>query len=110
MSMKRKTRINLYMVIEMLQAAWMAAAASTIANCFWHASFGVNSGGCSEDLGAASSEGAAVEQDLVSWDTLLDAGIVSNCDTFCMYVSAIADAVTTKELTEVEIVRMVMEW
>ncbi|KAH7981963.1 hypothetical protein HPB52_002261 [Rhipicephalus sanguineus] len=75
------------------------AQASTIANCFRHASFGVNSGGDSEDIGAAANEGAAGDQDLASWDALLDAGVVPDCDTFCTYVSADADAVTTEELT-----------
>ncbi|KAH7968229.1 hypothetical protein HPB52_007042 [Rhipicephalus sanguineus] len=98
MSMKRVTTIDLYMAIEMLQAAWMSVTASTIANCFRHASFGVNSGGDSEDIGAAANEGAAGDQDLASWDALLDAGVVPDCDTFCMYVSADADAVTTEEL------------
>ncbi|KAH7969830.1 hypothetical protein HPB52_022351 [Rhipicephalus sanguineus] len=81
---------------------------STIANCFRHASFGVNSGGDSEDIDAAANEGAAGDQDVVSWDALLDAGVVPDCDTFCtyMYVSADADAVTTEELTEAEIVRV----
>ena len=95
------------MAIEMLQAAWMSVTARTIANCFRHASFGVNSGGDSEDIGAAANEGAAGDQDLASWDALLDAGVVPDCDTFCTYVSADADAVTTEELTEAEIVRAV---
>ncbi|KAH7973249.1 hypothetical protein HPB52_023263 [Rhipicephalus sanguineus] len=104
MSMKRETTIDLYMAIEMLQAAWMSVTASTIANCFRHASSGVNSSGDSEDIGAAANEGAAGDQDLASWDALLDAGVVPDCNTFCTYVSADADAVTTKELTEAEIV------
>ncbi|KAH7981695.1 hypothetical protein HPB52_000720 [Rhipicephalus sanguineus] len=83
-SMTRETTIDLYMAIEMLQAAWMSVTASLIANCFWHASFGVNSGGDSEDISAAANEGAAGDQDLASWDALLDAG-VPDCDTFCMY-------------------------
>ncbi|KAH7943983.1 hypothetical protein HPB52_014057 [Rhipicephalus sanguineus] len=48
--MKRETTINLYMAIEMLQAAWMSVTASMIVNCFRHASFGVNSSGDSEDI------------------------------------------------------------
>nr|XP_050023958.1 tigger transposable element-derived protein 6-like [Dermacentor andersoni] len=44
MTMKRESMIDLYMAIEMLQAAWMAVPASTIADCSWHASFGVSSG------------------------------------------------------------------
>ncbi|KAH7986858.1 hypothetical protein HPB52_024676 [Rhipicephalus sanguineus] len=107
MSTKRETTIDLYMAIKMLQAAWMSVTASTIANCFRHASFGVNSGGDSEDIGAAANEGAAGDQDMASWDALLDAGVVPDCDTFCTYVSADADAVTTEELTEAEIVRAV---
>ncbi|KAH7955534.1 hypothetical protein HPB52_001208 [Rhipicephalus sanguineus] len=58
-----------------------------------------SSGGDSEDIGAAANEGAAGDQDLASWDALLDAGVVPDCDTFCTYVSADADAVTTEELT-----------
>ncbi|KAH7962153.1 hypothetical protein HPB52_014655 [Rhipicephalus sanguineus] len=58
-------------------------------------------------IGAAASEGVAGDQDLASWDALLDAGVVPDCDTFCTYVSADADAVTTEELTEAEIVRAV---
>lgn len=107
MSTKRETQIDLYMAIEMLQAAWMSVPASTIANCFRHASFGVSSGENSEDLGAAAIEGAAGDEALASWDALLDAGVVPDCDTFCTYVSADADAVTTEELTEAEIVRSV---
>ncbi|KAH9369686.1 hypothetical protein HPB48_007653 [Haemaphysalis longicornis] len=95
MRMKRETTIDLYMAIDMLQGAWMAVLASTIANCFRHASFGVSSGD-SDDLDAVVNE-----------DSLLDAGVVPNCDTFCTYVSADADAVTTVELIEVEIVREV---
>uniref|UniRef100_L7M204 Putative tick transposon n=1 Tax=Rhipicephalus pulchellus TaxID=72859 RepID=L7M204_RHIPC len=100
------------MAIEMLQAAWMAVTASTIANCFRHASFGVSSGGCSEhsaseDLVAATNEGAAGDQAQASWDAPLDAGVVPDCDTFYTYVGADADAVTTEELTEEEIVRAV---
>ncbi|KAH7946544.1 hypothetical protein HPB52_000937 [Rhipicephalus sanguineus] len=112
MSMKCETTIDLYMAIEMLQAAWMSVTASTIANSFRHATFGVNSGGDSEDISAAANEGAAGDQDLASWDALLDAGVVPDCDTFCtyMYVSADADVVTTEELTEAEIVRAVKGW
>ncbi|KAH7987827.1 hypothetical protein HPB52_025107 [Rhipicephalus sanguineus] len=65
------------------------------------------SGGDSEDIGAAANEGAAGDQDLASWDALVDAGVVPDCDTFCTYVSADADAVTNEELTEAEIVRAV---
>lgn len=90
--------------IEMLQAAWMAVPASTVTNCFRHASFGVSSGGDSEDLSAAATEGAAGDQALASWDALLGTGIVPDRDTFCTYVTADADAVTTEELTEPEIV------
>ncbi|KAH9375937.1 hypothetical protein HPB48_012577 [Haemaphysalis longicornis] len=79
------------MAIDMLQAAWMSVPASTIANCFRHASFGVSSGENSEDLGAAAIEGAAGDEALASWDALLDAGVVPDCDTFCTYVSADAD-------------------
>ncbi|KAH7968542.1 hypothetical protein HPB52_009554 [Rhipicephalus sanguineus] len=70
--------------------------------------FGV-AGGESEDIGAAANEGAAGDQDLASWDALLDAGVVPDCDTFCtyMYVSTDADAVTSEELTEAKIVRAV---
>lgn len=107
MSMKRETTIDLYMAIEMLQAAWMAVTASTIANCFRHASFGVSSGEPSEDLGDVASEGAAGDQAQTSWDALLDAGVVPDCDTFCTYVGADADAVTTEELSDAEIVRAV---
>ncbi|KAH7939387.1 hypothetical protein HPB52_011696 [Rhipicephalus sanguineus] len=67
-------------------------------------------GGDSEDIGnigAAANEGAAGDQDLASWDALLDAGVVPDCDTFCTYVSGDADAATTEELTEAEIVRTV---
>ncbi|KAH7942968.1 hypothetical protein HPB52_002743 [Rhipicephalus sanguineus] len=55
-------------------------------------------------------KGAVGDQDLASWDALLDAGVVPDCDTFCtyVYVSADADAVTTEELTEAEIVRAVI--
>ncbi|KAH7939770.1 hypothetical protein HPB52_017263 [Rhipicephalus sanguineus] len=60
---------------------------------------GLRDGGDSEDIGAAANEGAAGDQDLASWDALLDAGVVLDCDTFCTYVSADADAVTTEELT-----------
>ncbi|KAH7935345.1 hypothetical protein HPB52_006462 [Rhipicephalus sanguineus] len=62
---------------------------------------------CSEDIGAAANEGAAGDQDLASWDAPVDAGVVPDCDTFCTYVSADADAVTTEELTEAKIVRAV---
>lgn len=75
MSIKRETTIDLYMAIEMLQAAWMAVPASTIANCYRHASFGVSSGGYSEGLGAAANEGAAGRQAIASWDALLDAAL-----------------------------------
>lgn len=57
------------MAIEMLQAAWVAGPASTIANCFRHASFGVSSGGVSdlgEDCGAAAIEGSAGDEALAS--------------------------------------------
>ncbi|KAH7957018.1 hypothetical protein HPB52_014368 [Rhipicephalus sanguineus] len=107
MSMKRETTIDLYMAIEMLKAAWMSVTASTIANCFRLASFGVKSGGDSEDIGADANEGAAGDRDLLSWDALLDAGVVPDSDTLCTYVSADADVVTTEELTEAEIVRAV---
>lgn len=107
MSMKHDTTIDLYMT-EMLHAVWMAVPASMIANCIWHASFGISSGGYSEDLGATANEGAVGDQALASWDTVLDAGVVPGCDTFCKYVRADADAVTTAELTEAEIVRAMM--
>ncbi|KAH7968329.1 hypothetical protein HPB52_007864 [Rhipicephalus sanguineus] len=104
MSMKRETTIDLYMAIELLQAA---VTASTIANCFRHASFGVSSREPSEDLGDVASEGAAGDQAQTSWDSLLDASVVPDCDTFCTYVGADADAVTTEELSDAEIVRAV---
>lgn len=36
-----------------------------------------------------------------------DAGIVPDCDTFCMYVCTDADTVTTEELMEAQIVHAV---
>ncbi|KAH7975459.1 hypothetical protein HPB52_001788 [Rhipicephalus sanguineus] len=68
---------------------------------------GVKKKKVAEDFGVALSTGAAGDQDLASWDALLDAKVVPDCDTFCTYVSADADAVTTEELTEAEIVRAV---
>ncbi|KAH7986328.1 hypothetical protein HPB52_025049 [Rhipicephalus sanguineus] len=71
------------------------------------AEFTNSSGEPSEDLGDVASEGAAGDQAQTSWDALLDAGVVPDCDTFCTYVGADADTVTTEELSDAEIVRAV---
>lgn len=105
--MKGKTAIDLCMAIEMSQAAWMALTASTIANSFRHASFGVSSGKPSEDFSDDASDGAASDKAQTSWDALLDAGAVLNYDTFCLYVGADAATVTMEELSNAEIVRAV---
>ncbi|KAH7982482.1 hypothetical protein HPB52_005278 [Rhipicephalus sanguineus] len=97
---KRKT-ITIEQKAAMLKAVESGVKKKKVAE-----DFGV-AGGDSEDIGAAATEAAAGDQDLASWDALLDAGVVPDCDTFCTYVSADADAVTTEELTEAEIVRAV---
>ncbi|KAH7969983.1 hypothetical protein HPB52_023615 [Rhipicephalus sanguineus] len=97
---KRKT-ITIEQKAAMLKAVESGVKKKKVAQ-----DFGVADGD-SEDIGAAANEGAAGDQDLASWDALVDAGVVPDCDTFCTYVSADADAVTTEELTEAEIVRAV---
>ncbi|KAG0414833.1 hypothetical protein HPB47_008000 [Ixodes persulcatus] len=101
------TNIDLYMAMEMLQAAWISVTASIIANCFRHASFardGSNFGDDeSVDFIAVPDEAAASDEVVAMWKVLHDAGVVSQKESFCGYVSADADVVTAEELTDEDI-------
>lgn len=107
MRMKRDTDVDLYAAIEMLQAAWMSVTATTIANCFRHASFAAAPNGSNEPLD--EPDGFAASEVSASWTALRDAGVVPDSESFCDYVSADAEVVATEQLTDDDIVRAVNE-
>ncbi|XP_050045980.2 tigger transposable element-derived protein 6-like [Dermacentor andersoni] len=102
--LNRDTKADLYMAIEVLNAAWMHVAASTIASCFRRASFAAHESNPDTDDSMdriALPSGAAVSDEaLASWRVLHDAGVMCEGETFCDYVSVDADVLATEELTD----------
>ncbi|KAH9361331.1 hypothetical protein HPB48_006893 [Haemaphysalis longicornis] len=89
MRLKRDTKIDVYMAMEMLHAAWMSVTASTIANCFRHA-FAASESSCDSDESAdrvgAADDTSASNEAVASWSALIDSGVVRGGETFCDYV------------------------
>ncbi|XP_037505595.1 tigger transposable element-derived protein 6-like [Rhipicephalus sanguineus] len=110
MRMKRDTDVDLYAALEMLQAAWMNVTATTIANCFRHASFAAAPDASDEPLldEPATPDGFATSDEVAaSWTALRDAGVVPDSESFCDYVSADSEVVATEQLLDDDIVRAV---
>ncbi|KAH9367521.1 hypothetical protein HPB48_009075 [Haemaphysalis longicornis] len=110
-SLKRDTDVDLYAAIEMLQAAWMSVTATTIANCFRHASFAALPNASNEPLDepAVPDSFTASGEVSASWTALRNAGVVPDSESFCDYVSADSEVVATEQLTDDDIVCAVNE-
>lgn len=103
MRLKRDTKIDLYMAMEMLHAAWMSVTASTIANCFRRAFAASESSSDSDesaDRVGAPDDTSASNEAVASWSALIDSGVVRGGETFCDYVSMDSDVVATEELAD----------
>ncbi|KAH9376289.1 hypothetical protein HPB48_015011 [Haemaphysalis longicornis] len=111
MRLKRDTDVDLYAAIEMLQAAWMSVTATTIANCFRHASFAAAPNASNQPLDepAVPDGFTASEEVSASWGALRDAGVVPGSESFCDYVSVDSEVVATEQLTDDDVVRAVNE-
>lgn len=111
MRMKRDTDVDLYDALEMLQAAWMSVTATTIANCFRHASFAAAPDASDEpsDEPTVPDGFATSDEVAASWTALRDAGVVPDSESFCDYVSADSEVVATEQLLDDDIVRAVSD-
>lgn len=111
MRMKRDTDVDLYAALEMLQAAWMSVTATTIANCFRHASFAAAPDASDEpsDEPTVPDGFATSDEVAASWTALRDAGVVPDSESFCDYVSADSEVVATEQLLDDDIVRAVSD-
>lgn len=97
MRMKRDTDVDLYAEIEMLQAEWMSVRATTIANCFWRASFAAARDASDKPLDEpAVLVGFSASEDVSASWTLRDTGVVPDSESFCGYLSADSQVVTTE--------------
>ncbi|KAH9374153.1 hypothetical protein HPB48_005422 [Haemaphysalis longicornis] len=110
-TLKRDIDVDLYAAIEMLQAAWMSVTATTIANCFRHASFAAAPNASNEPLDEpAVPDGFTTSEEVsASWTALRDTGVVPDTESFCDYVSADSEVVATEQLTDDDIVHAVNE-
>ncbi|KAH7939451.1 hypothetical protein HPB52_012706 [Rhipicephalus sanguineus] len=88
----------------------MSVTATTIANCFRHASFAAAPDASEEPLldEPAVPDGFATSDEVAaSWTALRDAGVVPDSESFCDYVSADSEVVATEQLPDDDIVRAV---
>lgn len=98
-STNRETLIDLYMAIEMPQAAWMAVPANTIAKLLPACLIWPKQRQGQRRSQCCRHEGAAEDQALVSWDALLDAGVVYVLASFrktCQHILSLIMAETVK--------------
>ncbi|KAH8021632.1 hypothetical protein HPB51_016028 [Rhipicephalus microplus] len=92
-------------------AAWMSVTATTIANCFRHASFAAAPDASDEpsDEPTVPDGFATSDEVAASWTALCDAGVVPDSESFCDYVSADSEVVATEQLLDHDIVRAVSD-
>lgn len=91
----RNARLNLYIALEMMAAAWAATGREIVANCFEHA--GLKLGGADadfpEDPADCSEAGRPPAEALASWAALQDAGNVPCGVELDDFIDADADVI-----------------
>lgn len=88
----------------------MSVTATTITNCFRHASSAVTTDASDETIDEpAVPDGLAASEVSASWTAIRDAGVVSDSESFCDYVSTDSEVVATEQLANDEIMRAVNE-
>lgn len=104
LDLKRDTKIDVFMAVEMVAAAWRATRQSVIVNCFRNSGFGTPG---RETAEAAPDCAGAVHQHEDAWERLRLADEVPTGMSFSDYVNADANAVTTEVLDDGDILRLV---
>lgn len=99
----RETKIDLYMALQMMAAAWSTLKRDTISNCFRHSGFGnTNSSTEAEDeLVSKEAEDALIAS---QWTALEDKGFVAADVQLDDFLHVDANVEVFEELTDAEIV------
>ncbi|KAH8032819.1 hypothetical protein HPB51_002246 [Rhipicephalus microplus] len=99
--------MNLYMVVQMLAAAWMSTRGEVFKNCFAHAAFRLEEM-CSTSDDVQDADDIRPGQDVTTataWAALEEAGNVPENVALSDYVTADADVIIYKELSDAEILK-----
>lgn len=103
----RDTKVDLYMAVQMLAAAWMSTRGEVVKNCFAHAGFRPEEM-CSSSDDAQAADDVGPGQDATTaeaWAALEEAGIVPENVALSDYVNADADVIVYEELSDAEILK-----
>ncbi|KAH6946702.1 hypothetical protein HPB50_014616 [Hyalomma asiaticum] len=105
----RDTKVDLFMAVQMLAAAWMSTRREVVKNCFAHAGFRpeeMSLGSSSDDAQAADDVGRAQDEaTAAAWEALEEASIVPENVALSDYVNADADVIVYEELSDAEILK-----
>ncbi|KAH6931058.1 hypothetical protein HPB50_021997 [Hyalomma asiaticum] len=103
------TKVDLFMAVQMLAAAWMSTWREVVKNCFTHAGFRLEEmslGSSGDDAQAADDVGPAQDTaTAAAWEALEEAGIVPANVALSDYVNADADVIVYEELTDAAILK-----
>ncbi|XP_040070451.3 tigger transposable element-derived protein 6-like [Ixodes scapularis] len=107
LEIKRETKIDVYMAIEMVAASWRATRSSIVVNCFRHAGFHTSTSEAAS--GSTSPQHEQEEASPSCWEELRRRDQVAADQDFDDFVNANADANTdtTEVLDDEEIVQLV---
>ncbi|XP_037512204.2 tigger transposable element-derived protein 6-like [Rhipicephalus sanguineus] len=107
----RDTKVDLFMAVQMLAAAWMLTRREVVKNCFAHAGFRpeeMSLASPSDDAQAADDDDVVQGQDAATaaaWTPLEEAGIVPEHVALSDYVNADADVIVYEELSDAKILK-----
>lgn len=105
----RETKVDLFMALQMMAAAWSAMRCSIIANCFKHAGFVekvTSSTGAAEDCDEQVSPPPGIS---AAWQALKEAGNVPADIQLEEFIDVDACVIVREELSDEQIVRSVRE-
>ncbi|KAM7281492.1 tigger transposable element-derived protein 6-like [Ixodes scapularis] len=107
LEIKRETKIDVYMAIEMVAASWRATRSSIVVNCFRHAGFHTSTSEAAS--GSTSPQHEQEEASPSCWEELRRRDQVAADQDFDDFVNADTDANTdtTEVLDDEEIVQLV---
>ncbi|KAH7956946.1 hypothetical protein HPB52_013878 [Rhipicephalus sanguineus] len=104
------TKVDLFMAVQALAAAWMSTRREVLKNCFAHAVFRPKE----ISLASSSDDAQAVDDDVgqgqdaamaAAWTALEEAGIVPEYVALSDYVCANADVIVYEELSDAKILK-----
>ncbi|XP_070390804.1 tigger transposable element-derived protein 6-like [Dermacentor albipictus] len=107
----RDTKLDLYMALQMMAAAWAATGRPVIANCFTHAGFKLGDPDIDSAEDAADCNGAVQPPAdvIASWAALQGAGSVPSSVELDDFIDADVNVIAREELSDEDIIKSVRD-